>query len=141
MVQHTDVPTSVRTDYAGDFKAGHKDSPYKTFDEEVVRVDKFLNVDKISTIAFKSTKVVQTDKTLKVTGDLTFLGVTKPVTLLGGVVGSVEKHPYLGKAAVGFSPTGTAARNTCQLPSGFKSDQSMRISGRLWRINHCAMLA
>jgi polyisoprenoid-binding protein YceI len=104
-------PTSVRTDYSGDFKAGHKDSPFKSFDEEIARSDKLLNADKFSTITFKSTKVVQANKTLKVTGDLTFLGVTKPVTLLGSVVGSVEKHPYLGKGVVGFSATGTVKRS------------------------------
>jgi len=104
-------PTSVRTDYSGDFKAGHKDSPFKSFDEEIARSDKFLNTDKFPTITFKSTKVTQTDKTLKVTGDLTFLGVTKPVTLLGSVVGSVEKHPYMGKGVVGFSATGTVKRS------------------------------
>jgi polyisoprenoid-binding protein YceI len=104
-------PTSVRTDYSGDFKAGHKDSPFKSFDEEIARGDKYLNTDKFSTITFKSTKVVQADKTLKVTGDLTFLGVTKPVTLVGSVVGSVEKHPYLGKGVVGFSATGTVKRS------------------------------
>jgi polyisoprenoid-binding protein YceI len=104
-------PTSVRTDYSGDFKAGHKDSPYKTFDEEITRGDKFLNADKFSTITFKSTNVVLAGKTLKVTGDLTFLGVTKPVTLLGSVVGSVEKHPLLGKGVVGFSTTGTVKRS------------------------------
>ena len=104
-------PTSVRTDYSGDFKAGHKDSPFKSFDEEIARSDKFLNTDKFPTITFKSTKVAQTDKTLKVTGDLTFLGVTKPVTLLGSVVGSVEKHPYMGKGVVGFSATGTVKRS------------------------------
>jgi polyisoprenoid-binding protein YceI len=104
-------PTSVRTDYSGDFKAGHKDSPYKTFEEEIARGDKFLNADKFSTITFKSTQVAQAGKTLKVTGDLTFLGVTKPVTLLGSVVGSVEKHPFMGKGAVGFSATGTVKRS------------------------------
>ena len=104
-------PTSVRTDFSGDFKAGHKDSPYQTFEEEIARGDKFLNADKFSTISFKSTKVVQAGKTLKVTGDLTFLGVTKPVTLLGSVVGSVEKHPFMGKGVVGFSATGTVKRS------------------------------
>ena len=54
---------------------------------------------------------MQAGKTLKVTGDLTFLGVTKPVTLLGNVVGSVEKHPFLGKGVVGFSATGTVKRS------------------------------
>ena len=104
-------PTSVRTDYSGDFKAAQKDSPYKSFDEQIARGDKFLNADKFSTITFKSTKVVQAGETLKVTGDLTFLGVTKPVTLLGSVVGSLEKHPFMGKGVVGFSATGTVKRS------------------------------
>ena len=104
-------PTSVRTDYSGDFKAVQKDSPYKTFDESIARGDKFLNADKFSTITFKSTKVVQAGETLKITGDLTFLGVTKPATLLGSVVGSVEKHPFMGKGVVGFSATGTVKRS------------------------------
>jgi polyisoprenoid-binding protein YceI len=104
-------PTSVRTDFSGDFKAGHKDSPYKSFDEEITRGDKFLNADKFGTITFKSNKVVQAGQTLKVTGELTFLGVTKPVTLLGSVVGSMEKHPFTGKGVVGFSATGTVKRS------------------------------
>jgi polyisoprenoid-binding protein YceI len=104
-------PTSVRTDFSGDFRAQHKDSPYKSFEEEITRDAKFLNADKFRTITFKSTKVVQTGNTLKVTGDLTFLGVTKPVTLLGTVVGSVEKHPFTGKGVVGFSATGTVKRS------------------------------
>src|SRR5258708_36980992 len=66
-------PTSVRTDYSGDFKAAQKDSPYKTFDEQIARDNKFLNAEKFSTVTFKSTKVVQTGETLKITGDLTFL--------------------------------------------------------------------
>jgi polyisoprenoid-binding protein YceI len=98
-------PTSVRTDYAGDFKAGHKDSPYQTFEEEIAQADKFLNAGKFATITFKSTKVVPTGKGLRVTGDLTFLGQTHPVTLDATVVGSMEKHPFSGKGAVGFSAT------------------------------------
>jgi polyisoprenoid-binding protein YceI len=104
-------PTSVRTDYSGDFKAGHKDSPYKTFDEEISRSGPFLNADKFSTITFKSTKVVQSGTTLKVTGDLTFLGVTRPVTMVGNVVGSMDKSPMTGKGVVGFSFTGTVKRS------------------------------
>ena len=104
-------PTSVRTDYSGDFKAVQKASPYKTFDESIARGDKFLNADKFSIVTFKSTKVVQTGETLKITGDLSFLGVTKPVTLTGSVVGSLDKHPFLGKGVVGFSATGTVKRS------------------------------
>src|SRR3984893_2400465 len=84
-------PTSVRTDYSGDFKAAQKDSPYSTFDEQIARDNKFLNADKYSTVTFKSTKVVQTGETLKITGDLRFLGVTKPVTLTGSV-GALQRR-------------------------------------------------
>ena len=104
-------PTSVRTDFSGDFKALQKDSPYKSFDEQIARDNKFLNADKFSIVTFKSTKVVQTGETLKITGDLSFLGVTKPVTLTGSVVGSLDKHPFLGKGVVGFSATGTVKRS------------------------------
>jgi polyisoprenoid-binding protein YceI len=104
-------PTSVRTDFSGDFKALQKDSPYKTFDEQIARGDKFLNADKFGRITFKSTKVVRAGEKLKIAGDLTFLGVTKPVTLLASVVGSAEKHPFLGKGVVGFSATGTVKRS------------------------------
>lgn len=104
-------PTSVRTDYSGDFKATQKDSPYTSFDEQIARDNKFLNADKFSTVTFKSTKVVQTGETLKITGDLSFLGVTKPVTLTGSVVGSLDKHPFLGKGVLGFSATGTVKRS------------------------------
>jgi polyisoprenoid-binding protein YceI len=104
-------PTSVRTDFSGNFKAMVKDSPYNTFDELIARDGKYLNADKFSTITFKSTKVEQASETLKVTGDLTFLGVTKPVTMLGSVVGAMGKHPFTGKGVVGFSATGTLKRS------------------------------
>jgi len=102
----------VRTDYSGDFKAAQKDSPYKTFDEQIARDNKFLNADKFSTVTFKSTKVAQTGETLKITGDLTFLGVTKPVTLLGNVVGSAEKHPFLARAWWASRPLGRSSAPT-----------------------------
>lgn len=104
-------PGSVRTDYSGDFKAGHKDSPYASFDEEIAKGDKFLNGVKFPEITFKSTKVVPAGKGFKVTGDLSFLGVTKPVTLDAETVGSIEKHPYMGVGVVGFSAHGKFKRS------------------------------
>ncbi|MEP9367639.1 YceI family protein [Xanthobacter sp. VNH20] len=41
----------------------------------------FFNVEKFPTATFKATQIVATGKTAKITGDLTLLGVTKPVTL------------------------------------------------------------
>src|SRR5579859_202513 len=47
-----------------------------------LRSDHFFDVEKFPTLTFKSTKVVKEGKDkLKVTGDLTIHGVTKPVTL------------------------------------------------------------
>jgi len=105
-------PTSVRTDYTGDFQATHKDSPYKSFEERISREDKFLNSDKFPAISFQSTKVEASGPgKLRITGDLTFLGQTHPATLDAAVTGSMDKHPFTGVGAVGFSATGTFNRS------------------------------
>lgn len=54
-----------------------------------LRTPDFFNVEKFPTLTFKSTKVEKTDQksVYKVTGDLTMLGVTKPVTVQVEVVG------------------------------------------------------
>lgn len=104
-------PTSVRTDYQGDFKATHEGSPYSSFEERIAREDKFLNSDKFPTIAFKSTKVEKQGDKFLVTGDLTFLGQTRPLTLQATVTGSMDKHPFTQKGAIGFAVTTTFNRS------------------------------
>lgn len=75
-------PLSVETDYPADYKASHADSPYATWNEDLGRNANWLNGDAFPQITFTSTSVSQeTANTGKVTGDLTFLGATKPVTL------------------------------------------------------------
>lgn len=71
----------------------------------------FFNVEKFPAMTFKSTKIEKTgDKTANITGDLTLLGVTKPVTLAVTQNGSGE-HPYSKKFVSGFSATGTLKRS------------------------------
>lgn len=57
----------------------------KTFDarlDAIVKGDRFFNVEKFPTITFKSTSVTfDGDRVVGVDGDLTMLGVTKPVSL------------------------------------------------------------
>lgn len=49
--------------------------------EKHLKAKDFFNVEKFPTMTFKTTKVEKTgDNTGKITGDLTLLGVTKPVT-------------------------------------------------------------
>lgn len=80
------------------------------FDAHLRNTD-FFNVEKFPSATFKSTKVVPTgDKTAKVTGDLTLLGVTKPVTL-DVTLNHKGEHPMTKKQAIGFSATGTIKRS------------------------------
>jgi polyisoprenoid-binding protein YceI len=76
------------------------DTGYATFDEHIQGED-FLDTAKHPTATFKSTKVVfEGDKPVKVEGNLTLKGVTKPVTL---TVTSFQAmpHPMFKKDAIG----------------------------------------
>lgn len=73
--------------------------------------DDYFQSAKFPAITFNSTKVEQTGPTTgKVTGDVTFLGVTKPVTLdvtwNGGVF-----NKFAGGYAIGFSAKGALKRS------------------------------
>lgn len=105
-------PRSVRTDYAGDYKATHEDSPYGSWEEALARDARFFRADEFPQITFKSTQVEAHDGGLRVTGDLTFLGQTHPVTLQARLTGSMDKHPFTGRGALGFSATTEFNRST-----------------------------
>ena len=70
----------------------------------------FFDVEKYPTITFKSTKVESAGKgKLKVTGDLTMKGVTKPVVLAVDGPTAEIKDPW-GNARRGFAATTTINR-------------------------------
>ncbi len=70
-----------------------------------------FNVEKFSTITFKSTKVTKTSDTKgSMNGDLTLLGVTKPVTLDVTFNGS-GMNPFAKSQTLGFSATGNIKRS------------------------------
>ncbi|RJT25455.1 polyisoprenoid-binding protein [Chakrabartia godavariana] len=70
----------------------------------------FLDAAKFPTATFESTKVVATGNTAKITGNLTLLGVTKPVTLDATFTGA-GTNPMTKKATVGFHGTTTLKRS------------------------------
>lgn len=71
----------------------------------------FFNVQQYPTIEFRSTKVTSKDAgTLAVQGDLTLLGVTKPVTL-DVKINRLADHPRLNKPYAGFSAKTTVKRS------------------------------
>jgi len=63
----------------------------------------FFNVEVFPDMTFKSTDIKITGKkTADITGDLTLLGVTKPV-ILKTTYNKSDKHPFSGKYVSGFS--------------------------------------
>jgi polyisoprenoid-binding protein YceI len=78
----------------------------------------FFNVEKFPTMTFKSTAVTRADGKLKVIGDLTLAGVTKPVTLdVDGPTAPVKG--MRGGLVTGFSATGTISRSDFGFGSKF----------------------
>jgi polyisoprenoid-binding protein YceI len=79
-------------------------------DEHLKSAD-FLDAAKYPTVTFKSTKVTSAGKDkLKVVGDLTVHGVTKPVTL-DVTVNKVGPHPMMKIQTAGFDATATIKRS------------------------------
>ena len=94
-------PKSVRTDFPFPEK--------EDFDKVIA--EKFLQAGQFPTITFKSTALKATGATTgKLTGDLTLLGVTRPVTLDVTLNGAKE-HPMRKIPALGFSATGSFKRS------------------------------
>lgn len=105
-------PSSVRTDYRGDFRATHPKSPFASWDEALGRDPNLLNARQFAEATFQSTAVEVTGpNTARVTGDLTLLGQTHPATFAVTWVGSTAKHPFTGAGAFGVQATGTINRS------------------------------
>lgn len=71
----------------------------------------FFNTVEYPTITFKSTKVEATgENTFDVTGDLTILGTTKPVTL-AATINKAANHPMRNVPTVGLSASAKLMRS------------------------------
>jgi polyisoprenoid-binding protein YceI len=102
-VRVTIDPKSVRTDYP---------FPEKVDFDAKLAGENFFNAAKYPEIKFVSTGMKKTGPTTgRMTGDLTLLGVTKPVTLTVTLTGALKEHMFTKKPALGFSATGTVKRS------------------------------
>lgn len=97
-------PLSLATDY-----------PYpekKDFSKQLATDEQWLNAGAFPKIEFVSTSIEKTgDNTGVVTGDLTFLGVTKPLSLDVVFNGAYLEKPFASVPALGFSATGVLKRS------------------------------
>jgi polyisoprenoid-binding protein YceI len=72
----------------------------------------WLDAGKFPEMTYRSTKVERSGANgLKISGQLTLHGVTKPVTLVGTYNGGYAGHPYDPHARIGFSAKGTLKRS------------------------------
>lgn len=97
-------PTSIKTDY-----------PYpekKDFDKKLVEGKEWFNATEFPEIKFESKELTVTgENTGTMMGHLTFLGVTKPVTLDITFNGAMASQPFSSKPTLGFSATGSLKRS------------------------------
>ena len=98
-------PTAIQTNYPDPEKK-------MEWEHELVNDNRFLNADEFPAITFTSTGAELTGEFEgKVTGDLTFLGVTKPVTM-DVTYNGVTNLPWYGtKDLIGFDATTTIKRS------------------------------
>ena len=92
------------------FKVAGLDMDDEKWDEHLKGTD-FFNVEKFPEMTFNSTAIEVTgENTANITGDLTLLGVTKPVTL-SVTHNKSGKHPFGDKYVSGFSATASLKRS------------------------------
>ncbi|MEL6288724.1 MAG: YceI family protein [Pseudomonadota bacterium] len=105
-------PLSVATNYPGDYKKGHANSGFESWDEDIARNATWLNADKFPKMSFTTTNVEKTgDNTGKVTGDLELLGVKKPITF-DVTFNGVANPPWYGdRDVIGFNAETTIKRS------------------------------
>ena len=95
-------PTSVQTAFPFD---------EPDFDAEIANDEKLLNSAAHPEISFASTSIERTGpSTAIITGDLTFLGVTREITFDATLIGALASHPLRNVPAVGFSAEATIDR-------------------------------
>jgi polyisoprenoid-binding protein YceI len=107
-------PKSIETDYARMRPANRNDD----FNAELANGERFFNSAKFPQITFASTAITRTgENTGRMVGNLTFLGVTKPVTLDVTYIGN-RNDPRLQKHKIGFQATGTLKKTDFGMSPG-----------------------
>jgi len=126
-VNATIDPTSIRTDFSGDYRATHPGTTFATFDQSIAQDPNLLNAGQFKEISFQSTSVTLTGpNTADIVGDLTMRGVSKPVTLQATFNGGYASHPMMPGSSpmVGFSARGSFNRSDFGISFGLPAEGS-----------------
>ncbi|MFB3884478.1 MAG: YceI family protein [Thermodesulfobacteriota bacterium] len=104
-----DPPDPTRLSVEGEVEVRSLTTGHAERDEHLLSPD-YFNAPEYPKILFKSTKVESVrENHFQLSGELTMVGITKPITLEGDYFGPV-KSPFSGKTCVGFSATGKINR-------------------------------
>lgn len=104
-------PKSVRTGFNVNKMDVNEKYHARDWDKELAG-EKWFNTEKHPEIKFVSTKIEKTGQNKGILhGDLTFLGVTKPVKLDVVFNGAILKKPFDERALLGFSANGKLKRS------------------------------
>lgn len=104
VVTATIDPMSIQTAYPN--------AQEKDFNKTLATDEGWFNAGKFASIDFASTSIEMTgESTAVMQGDLTFLGVTLPVSLDVTFNGAMLRQPFSGKPTMGFSATTTIERS------------------------------
>ena len=105
-------PSALYVNYPGDYLAGHADSGFESWTEDLAYSERFMNANEYPEITFTSTEMTVTGSdTGTITGDLTFLGQTKPVTLDVTYNGLATPPWNPESSIVGFNASTTITRS------------------------------
>lgn len=93
-------------------KTGHPEDHKTDFDAKLSLGEAWFNGNKFPEITFEATGITKTGAdTGTITGDLSMLGISKPVSFNVTLNGAFTKHPIAGDAALGFSGHGVLNRS------------------------------
>jgi polyisoprenoid-binding protein YceI len=108
------------------------DNPPPGFVDELLG-DQFLDAAKFPEMSFKSTKLESISANqVRITGDFTLHGVTKPVVLEATFNGGYEGHPMDPHARIGFSAHGSLNRGDFGIAYGIPAPgTTMGVSDRV----------
>ena len=119
-----DPPDLIRLSVEAEVEVQSLTTGHAGRDEHLLSPD-YFDVAKYPKILFKSIKVESIrGNHFKITGNLTMVGITSPITLEADYFGPV-KSPFSGKTCIGFSATGKINRQEY----GMKSNEPMEGGG------------